>query len=71
MTHMPFRGEMVAARTAAIDRLMGLDQPKLVVGTARALGLRWFVLQKGNRVNWPSEVANPVFENGPFKLYEF
>jgi hypothetical protein len=71
MTHMPFRGEMVAARTAAIDRLMGLDQPKLVVGTARALGLRWFVLQKGNRVNWPSEIANPVFEQGAFTVYEF
>ena len=71
MTLMPFRGEMVAARTAAIDRLMGLHQPKLVVSTARAFGLRWFVLQKGNRVNWPSEVANPVFENGPFTVYEF
>jgi hypothetical protein len=71
MTRMPYRGEMVAARTAAIDRLMGLSQPKLVVGTARAFGLRWFVLQQGNRVDWPPEVGSPVFEAGPFTVYEF
>ncbi len=71
MTHMPFRGEMVATRTAAIDRLMGLSQPKLVSGTARAYGIRWFVLQKGNRVNWPPEAAKPVFEMGNFTVYEF
>jgi hypothetical protein len=72
MTLIPFRGEMVATRTTAVDRLMELRQPKLVVGTARAFGLRWFVLQRGNRVNWPPELANhPVFEMGAFRLYEF
>jgi hypothetical protein len=72
MTRMPFRGEVVAARTAAIDRLMGLREPKLVVGTARAFGLRWFILQKGNKLNWPPELAlNPAFEAGPFTVYEF
>ncbi|HEU5076411.1 MAG TPA: hypothetical protein VFU02_19605 [Polyangiaceae bacterium] len=72
MTRMPFRGETVAARTAAIDRLMGLAQPKLVVGTARAYGVRWFILHKGNRVNWPPELADhPKFEQGSFTVYEF
>jgi hypothetical protein len=72
MTRIPFRGETVAARTAAVDRLMGLRQPKLVVGTARAYGVRWFILQKGNRVNWPPELADqPVFEQGSFAVYEF
>lgn len=71
MTSMDFRGEMVAARTAAVDRLMGLRNGKLVIGTARAFGLRWFVLQRGNRVHWPPEVGEPVFEQGAFRIYEF
>ncbi len=71
MTSIPFRGELVATRTAAIDRLMGLDQPKLILGTARAYGLRWFILQRGNRVNWPEEVGKPAFEMGSFQVYEF
>jgi hypothetical protein len=72
LTNMPFRGEELAARTAAIDRLMLLREPKLVVGTARAYGIRWFVLQKGSRVAWPPEIADhPVFESGPFRVYEF
>jgi len=69
---MPFRNEMVEARTNAIDHFMGIRQPKLVVGTARALGFRWFVLERGDRVDWPAEIAeHPVLEAGPFKLYEF
>jgi hypothetical protein len=71
MTTIPFRGDLVATRTAAIDRLMGLRNAKLVVATARAFGLRWFVLQRGNQVNWPPEVGAPVFESGPFKVYRF
>jgi hypothetical protein len=72
MTNMPFRGEIVATRTTAVDRLMGLPDPKLVVGTARAYGLRWFVLQRGNKVHWPPELADrPVFKQGQFTLYDF
>jgi hypothetical protein len=71
MTTMPFRSDMVATRTAAIDRLMTLRNPKLVVGTARAYGLRWFVLHRGNRVNWPADVIKPVLVAGPLTLYEF
>jgi hypothetical protein len=72
MTRMPFRGETVATRTAAVDRLMGLGQPKLVVATARAFGVRWFILHRGNRLNWPPELVNhPVYEQGAFRVYEF
>jgi hypothetical protein len=71
MTTMPYRGDMVAARTAAVDRLMGLEHGKLAVGTARAFGLRWFVLQRGNRVKWPPEMVKPVFQQGGFTIYEF
>jgi hypothetical protein len=70
MTTMPLRADMVAVRTAAVDRLMGLTDPKLVLATARTFGLRWFVLQRGNRVNWPEDAIKPVFEAGPFRLYD-
>lgn len=71
MTTMPFRGDLVAARTAAVDRLMSLRDPKLVAATARTFGIRWFILQRGNSVNWPSSAIRPVLEAGPFRLYEF
>jgi hypothetical protein len=71
MTRMPHRGEMIAIRTAAIDRLMGLEQPKLVAGTARAFGIRWFVLHRGNSVNWRPGAAEPVLDAGILTLYEF
>jgi hypothetical protein len=72
MTRMPYRSELVEARTNAIDHFMGMRQPKLIVATARALGFRWFVLQRGDSVDWPAEIADHyVLEAGPFKLYEF
>ena len=69
MTTIPFRADAVAARTSAVDRLMGLRDPKLVVATARTFGLRWFILHRGNRVNWPSSMK-PALVAGAFKLYE-
>jgi hypothetical protein len=71
MTTMPFRADMVATRTAAVDRLMGLRRPKLVIGTARAYGIRHFVLHRGNRVNWPPDALKPAYETGPLTVYEF
>jgi hypothetical protein len=71
MTTMPFRSDIVTTRTAAVDRLMNLPAPLLVIGTARAYGLRWFVLHRGNRVKWPPDVIKPVFSSGPLTVYEF
>jgi hypothetical protein len=72
LTRMPFRSELVDARTSAIDHFMGLRRPRAVFATARAFGFRWFLLEPGDRVDWPPEIAQkPVFEAGPFKLYEF
>jgi hypothetical protein len=72
MTNMPYRAEMVAARTGAIDRLMESSQPKLVLGMARAFGIRWFVLHRGNRVNWPPAIREyPALEAGTYTVYEF
>jgi len=71
MTNMPFRADLVQSRTAVIDRFMGLRQPQAVRATAVGFGFRWFVLQRGDRVDWPAEIAGkPVLEAGPFKLYE-
>jgi hypothetical protein len=72
LTRMPFRAEIVEARTAAIDRFMRIRRPRAVHATARAFGFRWFLLEPGDTVAWPSEIANaPVLQTGPFKLYEF
>lgn len=72
LTRMPFRQETVEQRTSAIEHLMAIRKPKLVRATAHALGLRWFVLEYGDHVEWPPEIADhPVLEDGPLKLYEF
>lgn len=72
LTLMPYRSEMVQKRTGAIEYFMGIRQAQLVVGTAHAFGFRWFVLERGERVDWPPEIADrPVLEIGPLKLYEF
>jgi len=72
LTRMPFRGEMIDARTNAIDHFMGLRRATAVAATARAFGFRWFVLERGDRVDWPPEIAeHPALEAGPFKLYAF
>jgi hypothetical protein len=72
LTRMPYRSEVVDARTNAVDSLMGLRQSKAVFAKARALGLRWFLLEPGDRVDWPAELAeHPAFQAGKFKVYRF
>jgi hypothetical protein len=51
---------------------MAISRPKLVLGTARAYGLRWFVVHRGNKVQWPAGIAdNPALQAGSLKLYDF
>jgi len=72
LTRMPFRAELIEARENALEHFMGLRHPKLIAGTAHAFGFRWFLLQQGDRVDWPPEITDhPAFEAGPFRLYEF
>ncbi|HWA71028.1 MAG TPA: hypothetical protein VG937_01765 [Polyangiaceae bacterium] len=72
LTVMPYRADMVEARSTAVDHLMGIRQAQLVRGTAHAFGIRWFVLERGDRLEWPAEIADkPVLEAGRFKLYAF
>ncbi len=72
LTRMSVRGDEVARRSAAVNRLMLMDKAPFVVATAHAFGVRWFVLQKGDRVHWPPELLdNPALEAGRFRLYAF
>jgi hypothetical protein len=72
MTIIPYRSEMVEVRANAIDRFMSIRHPKLIAGTAQALGFRWFLLEPSDRVEWPEEIAShPVFQMGRYRLYEF
>jgi hypothetical protein len=72
MTLMPYHSDLVEVRAAAIDRFMGIRHPKLITVTARTLGFRWFLLEPGDRVDWPAEIADhPAFSMGPYRLYEF
>lgn len=72
LTRMSFRSEEVETRSAAIDRFMAIREPKLLRATARALGFQWFLLEPGDRVDWPVEiVSHPAFKEGSLALYRF
>jgi hypothetical protein len=71
-TKIRYNADRVEERVDAIDRFMGLRDSKAVVATARKLGIRWFLLDPGDRIDWPDELANrPDFERDGFKLYGF
>ena len=49
-----------------------LRESDTVIAGARGLGLRWFLLNPGDRVDWPEAiVGQPVFELGGYRLYRF
>jgi hypothetical protein len=71
-TKIRYNADQVEDRVDAIDRLMGLRETAAVVATARKLGIRWFLLDPGDTVAWPDELATrPAFERDGFKLYGF
>ena len=72
MTLIRYNSERVEERAEAIDKLMDLSDPAAIAATARELGLSWFLLNPGDRVKWPEEIANrPAFEMGGYRLYRF
>jgi len=72
MTRIRYNSERVEERAEAIDKLMQLRDPAAVAATARELGLRWFLLDPGDKVEWPEAIANrPAFELGGYRLYRF
>ena len=72
MTRIRHNSERVEERAEAIDKLMQLRDPAAITATARELGLRWFLLNPSDRVEWPEAIANrPAFELGGYRLYRF
>ena len=71
-TKIRHNADRVEERVEAVDRLMGLRETAAVVATAKKLGIRWFLLDPGDVVDWPDELAKrPAFESDGFRLYGF
>jgi len=52
--------------------LVSLRDSAAIAAHARELGLRWFLLNPGDRVAWPDEITGrPAFELGGYRLYRF
>ncbi len=67
-----YNSVLVEERSDAIEALMRLRDSAAVAARARELGLRWFLLNPGNQVDWPEEITGrPAFELGGFRLYRF
>ncbi len=72
MTRMSYHSDWIEQRAEAIDKLMQLRDPAALAATARELGLRWFLLNPSDKVEWPEAIANrPAFEMGGYRLYRF
>ena len=69
---MPYRSEIVEERAYAIDQFMGIRDANVIGERARELGIGWFLLEPGDRVDWPDEVADhPAYRSGPYRLYRY
>jgi hypothetical protein len=67
-----YNSALVAERADAIDALVSLRDSAAIAAHARELGLRWFLLNPGDRVDWPDEITGrPAFELGGYRLYRF
>ena len=72
LTTISYNIDLLQQRFASIERLMELRDARAVVTTARQVGLRWFLLDPGDQVAWPSPIVQrPVFELGGYRLYRF
>ena len=72
LTTISYNIDLLQQRFASIERLMELRDARAVVTTARQIGLRWFLLDPGDQVAWPSPIVQrPVFELGGYRLYRF
>jgi hypothetical protein len=72
MVHVSYKAYLVDQRTAEINALMQMQDANAVIASARTMGIRWFLLQPGQRVGWPAGmVNNPAFGSGGFRVYRF
>ena len=72
LTVMTYNGDLLQQRIAFIDRFMELRDAAAVVATAHQIGLRWFLLEPGDQIAWPAEIAQrPEFEFAGYRVYRF
>jgi hypothetical protein len=72
LTIISYNADLLRQRIAVVETLMDLRDAATVAATARLIGLRWFLLDPGDQIAWPSEIAQrPVFELGGYRLYRF
>jgi hypothetical protein len=72
LTIINYNGDLLSRRIALIEGFMDLRDAAAVAATARQLGLRWFLLDPGDQIAWPSEISQrPAFEQGGYRLYRF
>lgn len=70
LTRMPHNADRVDARAGAMEKLMALRDPRAVTATAQAFGVRWFLLNRGDRVAWAEALASrPAFELEGYRVY--
>jgi hypothetical protein len=72
LTIISYNSDLLQQRIALIDRFMELREAAAVVATAHQIGLRWFLLDPGDQIAWPAEIAQrPEFEFEGYRLYRF
>ena len=71
LTRMPFRAELIESRTAIVERVMRMQRSRAISAAARAFGFRWFLHERGDRLDWPEEITSKaVLTTGSLTLYE-
>jgi len=72
LTIMSYNGDLLQRRIASIESFMELRDAASIAATAQQLGLRWFLLDPGDQIRWPDEIAQrPAFERDGYRLYRF
>ena len=70
LTIMDENGDLLQRRIAFIETFMDLHDANAIAAAARQIGLRWFLLNPGDQLRWPAEIADrPVFVLGGYRLY--
>ena len=72
LTIISYHIDLLQQRIAFIERFMELRDAAAIVATAHQIGLRWFLLDPGDQIAWPAEIAGrPAFELAGYRLYRF
>jgi hypothetical protein len=72
LTTIDYHLDLLQQRIAFVERLMELRDAAAISATAQQIGLRWFLLDPGDQIAWPAEIAErPTFELGGYRLYRF